>query len=258
MRGGGVGFFDGDGRPQPTAGNKTEEGITSLANTVRQVGLSARVRDDPAGFRLLSVSMCDHDIYSGGDQPDPSNPNRQPDGSGRSANGLFATKAAIQYVTAKLPTSRTFLHGTSAGSFGAFSVAYGLERQGVPLAGAVAEARQARAARRAHRAADAGVEPGRQQPVRRDPVLSHARWHDADARLRRLPPRAPARRHRRRGPGEPLAQPAPVRQPARRRAPGSCAKHSPTTDNLTNTDPAEAADYNGAIMTWVRARVGDP
>ena len=123
MRGGGVGYFDSQGRPQPSAGNKTEEGITSLANTVRHVGLTARVRDDPAGFRLLSVSMCDHDIYSGGEQPDPNNPNRQPDGSGRSTNGLFATKAAIQYATAKLPTSKTFLHGTSAGSFGAFSVA---------------------------------------------------------------------------------------------------------------------------------------
>jgi hypothetical protein len=40
-------------------------------------------------------------------------------------------------------------------------------------------------------------------------------------------------------------------------APGSCAKHSSTTDDLTNTDPSEAADYNAEITTWVRARVGD-
>src|SRR3954451_24553798 len=139
MRGGGVGFFDSNGVPQPSAGNKSEESAATSISFVRDVGLMGLVRDDAAGFRLASVSMCDHDIYSGGDQPDPNNPNTLPDGSGRTVNGLFATKAAIQYALAKYPTSKFFLHGTSAGSAGALSVSWGLQAQGTPPAGAVAD-----------------------------------------------------------------------------------------------------------------------
>jgi hypothetical protein len=139
MRGGGVGFFDANGNPQPSAGNKSEESAATSIGFLRNVGLMSLVRGDPAGFRLVSVSMCDHDIYSGGDQPDPNNPNTLPDGSGRTVNGLFATKAAIQFALAKHPTSRFFLHGTSAGSAGALSVSWGLEKQGIPPAGSVVD-----------------------------------------------------------------------------------------------------------------------
>ena len=83
--------------------------------------------------------MCDHDLYAGGDEPDPNNPNTQPDGSPRTTNGLFATKAAIQFARAKYPTNKFFLHGTSAGSAGTFGVAWGLQQQGIPPAGLVAD-----------------------------------------------------------------------------------------------------------------------
>jgi hypothetical protein len=139
MRGGGVGFFDASGNPQPTAGNKSEEAAATSINFVRDTGLMGLVRADAAGFRLVSVSMCNHDIYSGGDQPDPNNPNTLPDGSGRTVNGLFATKAAIQFARAKYPTGKFFLHGTSAGSAGALAVSWGLQAQGIPPAGAVVD-----------------------------------------------------------------------------------------------------------------------
>ena len=139
MRGGGVGFFDANGDPQPSAGNKSEESAATSISFVADKALTGLVRGDPAGFRLVSVSMCDHDIYTGGDQPDPNNPNKTPDGQLRSVNGLFATKAAIQFAKSKYPTGKTFLHGTSAGSAGVFSVAYGMQLQGVPPAGAVAD-----------------------------------------------------------------------------------------------------------------------
>ena len=139
MRGGGVGFFDANGNPQPSAGNKSEESAATSISFVRDTGLMSHVRDDAAGFRLVSVSMCDHDIYSGGDQPDPNNPNTLPDGSGRTVNGLFATKAAVQFALAKYPTSKFFLHGTSAGSAGALSVSWGLQKQGLPPAGSVVD-----------------------------------------------------------------------------------------------------------------------
>jgi hypothetical protein len=138
MHGGGVGWFAPDGTPMPDAAHKHEEGQV-LTGSVSQAGLVARVRSDPAEFRLLSVSMCDHDVYAGGDQRDPNNPNTTPDGMPRTVNGLFATKAAIQFALKTLPTSKFFLHGTSAGGSGVWSVAYALEKQGLRPAGAVAD-----------------------------------------------------------------------------------------------------------------------
>ena len=88
---------------------------------------------------MLAVSMCNHDIYSGADVPDPNNPNTTPDGEPRTVNGLFATKAAIQYVLDRYPTGDHFLYGTSAGGFGTYSVGWGLERQGIPATGIVAD-----------------------------------------------------------------------------------------------------------------------
>jgi hypothetical protein len=41
-------------------------------------------------------------------------------------------------------------------------------------------------------------------------------------------------------------------------APGSCATHVVTNKDTLNTDPAEPADYNAAILDWVHARLGDP
>jgi hypothetical protein len=139
MRGGGVGFFDANGKPQPSAGNKSEESAATSIGFVRDTGLMKLVRGDAAGFRLVSVSMCNHDIYSGGDQPDPNNPNTLPDGSGRTVNGLFATKAAVQFALSKYPTTKFFLHGTSAGSAGGLSVSWGLQKQGIPPAGSVVD-----------------------------------------------------------------------------------------------------------------------
>jgi hypothetical protein len=39
--------------------------------------------------------------------------------------------------------------------------------------------------------------------------------------------------------------------------PGTCSIHTPTNDDLTNTDPAWPADYNAAAIEWVRARLAD-
>ena len=118
MRGGGVGYFDANGNPQPSAGNKSEESAATSIGFVPDNALTGLVRSDAAGFRIVSVSMCNHDIYSGGDQTDPNNPNTTPDGEPRTVNGLFATKAAIAFAKAQYPTGKVILHGTSAGSAG--------------------------------------------------------------------------------------------------------------------------------------------
>jgi hypothetical protein len=93
----------------------------------------------PDGFRVLLVSMCNHDVYAGGDKPDPNNPNVEADGTPVTSNGLFATKAAIQYARDHFPTTDYFLHGTSAGSAGSFHVAWALQQQQIPPAGIVAD-----------------------------------------------------------------------------------------------------------------------
>ena len=56
MRGGGVGFFDSAGNPQPSAGNKSEESAATSIGFVRDTGLMRLVRADargvPAGVGL--------------------------------------------------------------------------------------------------------------------------------------------------------------------------------------------------------------
>jgi hypothetical protein len=138
MHGGGVGWFDEGGDPMPTAGNKSEESRAKLLGFV-DPGLVHDVQAAPEGFRLLVVSMCNHDLYAGGGQPDPDNPTTEPDGTPVTVNGLLATKAAIQFTQALLPTDDFFLHGGSAGAFGTFHVAWGLQQQGIPPAGIVAD-----------------------------------------------------------------------------------------------------------------------
>ena len=142
MHGGGVGAFDASGNYVPIeflpANN--QESITKLANLMGESGLMAKIISHPAGFRFLMPSLCDHDVYSGVGVPDLNNP-YSPDENGktRAADGLLATKAAIAFTRRRVRTSHTFLHGTSAGSIGTFSVAYSFDREGRVLSGIVSD-----------------------------------------------------------------------------------------------------------------------
>jgi hypothetical protein len=302
MRGGGVGFFDSSGRPQPSAGNKSEESAATSIGFLNPNGLMRLVRDDPLGFRLVSVSMCNHDIYSGGDTPDPNNPNTLPDGTPRTVNGLFATKAAIQFTLAKYPTSKFLLHGTSAGSAGALSVSWGLQAQGIPPAGSVVDsgvvngeweqaqfdqgtcadggprspaAIAAIRARTQFQLADVNNEPDKL--VSRGDLtvpLLHT-WSSADPNVCGATPMSCPLRDGTTvtmgaadcvheplraaiaglGPGSKSRNLRVCVSPAGQ--PGSCATHVVTNKETPNTDPASPADYNGAILDWVHARLGD-
>ena len=90
--------------------------------------LSRRIME---GYRLLVVSMCDHDQYLGMGTAipnHPSNPNAE-------VNGLQATMAAIDYTVASYPTTNVFVHGTSAGSVGAYAVGLSYAAEGTGLTG---------------------------------------------------------------------------------------------------------------------------
>ena len=140
LHGGGVGYFDESGNPVPGRGQKVEESGASLKSRLLNNGLFAKVRADSAGFRMMAVSYCSHDLYAGSMTPDPHNPNTTPEGGPRFTTGLAATKAAVQFATAKYPTTKYFLHGGSAGSAGTFGVAWALQQQGIAPAGLVADA----------------------------------------------------------------------------------------------------------------------
>ncbi len=138
MRGGGSGWFAEDGTVKPNkSAIMTEEAFGPMRNRLRQNGLGGRINDHEAGFRGLSVSMCNRDTYGGSNNPDPNNFDSE--GNQRRTNGLLATKAAIEFTLDRHPTSDYFLHGGSAGSVGTYHVSYAMERQGLPPAGIVAD-----------------------------------------------------------------------------------------------------------------------
>ena len=140
MHGGGVGYFDASGTPRPDTSQMSENSAASLQATLTSPGLSANIEADPAGFRMLAVSYCDRDLYSGTGQADPNNPNTNADGSAKTTNGLQATKAAVAFTEATYPTTKYFLTGGSAGSAGAYYAGWAEQLQGNPPAGVVGDA----------------------------------------------------------------------------------------------------------------------
>lgn len=139
MHGGGIGYFDAAGDPQPNIKHMTEEPAARQIQTIQEGPLTQRVLDAQPGSRVLAVSMCNRDIYGGVDQLDPNNDGTTPDGRPRTTNGLFATKAAVQFTTTRYATDDYFLYGGSAGSYGSFHVGFGLQQQGLAPAGIIAD-----------------------------------------------------------------------------------------------------------------------
>ena len=118
----------------------TEQTAATLQTQLTNAGLLTSIRNDAAGFRVLAVSYCDRDLYSGAGRADPNNPNLNPDGSHKTTNGLLATKAAIAYTESLYPTSHYFVSGGSAGSAGSYEVAWAEEKSGNPPIGVVGDA----------------------------------------------------------------------------------------------------------------------
>ncbi len=150
LHGGGYGWFDENKvyqavktQTQDTFNN--EESFDDLINnhlvynTMRndEVMDSTLTRRIQEGYRILLVSMCDHDNYSGRGAPYPNNPN--PNGGERQVNGLQATMSAMDYTVANYPSTRVFAHGTSAGSLGVFSMSHAYAQEGTYLTAIVAD-----------------------------------------------------------------------------------------------------------------------
>ena len=148
LHGGGQGYWDDNGDYQglPFQNENSwnhQETLQGLISGVQARVLDANgqlkdqtlVRRIKEGYRLLVVSYCDHDFYSGLGTPypnHPTNPNAQ-------VNGLQATMAAIDYTSANYPTTHVWAHGTSAGGPGVWALASSYGSEGAPLTGVVAD-----------------------------------------------------------------------------------------------------------------------
>ena len=150
LHGGGYGWFDEDQVYQAvkTLTQDTwnhEESFDDLidkhlvANTTsnNEVMDSTLTRRLQEGYRVLLVSMCDHDNYAGRGAPYLNNPN--PNGGERQVNGLQATMAAMDYTVANYPSTHVFAHGTSAGSLGVFAMSQAYAEEGTYLTAIVAD-----------------------------------------------------------------------------------------------------------------------
>ena len=151
MHGGASGYWDEAGTYY-AGGTQTEdtwnheETFDDLANTLKLRGVDLKNPADPltedntltrrlkGGYRMLVVAMCDHDQYLGMGTPYPNNPN-----PGAEVNGLQATMAAIDHTAANYPTTHVFVHGTSAGSVGAYAVGMSYAAEDIALTGVVAD-----------------------------------------------------------------------------------------------------------------------
>lgn len=147
LHGGGVGYYDADGDYHPgDPSSNDEESFAELTGRVKNLVLRAdgQVRDTTLarriqeGYRILVPSMCDHDLHSGTGTPYPNNPN--PGREDDTVNGLQANMAAVEHVAGRYSTTDVLVHGTSAGSVGAYSLAYSFAQEGIHLTGAVMDA----------------------------------------------------------------------------------------------------------------------
>jgi hypothetical protein len=147
LHGGGLGYYDENG--DYLALTFQDENTFNHEETFQdlQDHLTSRVLDEQGqpdnntltrriqeGYRLLLVSLCDHDNYSGLGTPYPNNPLPN-----REVNGMQASMSAVEYTVANYPTTEVWAHGTSAGSSGVYHLAVSFAAEDINLTGVVAD-----------------------------------------------------------------------------------------------------------------------
>tara|TARA_B100001750_G_scaffold210486_1_gene191082 strand:- start:1289 stop:2614 length:1326 start_codon:yes stop_codon:yes gene_type:complete len=145
LRGGGTGYYVPTGDGPVYVGREAlndEPDVEELAGRVVMMGFDGSGLRDTAigrrlaeGTRVVAVAYCDHDLYGGTGHPYSDNPVE-----GATVDGLSAAIAATSYVRAAHPEGRLWLHGSSAGSVGAYHLSRALAARGVEVAGALLDA----------------------------------------------------------------------------------------------------------------------
>lgn len=151
LRGGGAGYYDEGGVYVGDESMNDQWALNTHAAALLQIAFSGTPQNATTkatvagkrvaeGYRLISPSFCDHDLYLGPGHDYPNNPNW---GGEDTVDGLLATMAAIDFTArgnGSLPGhhgTHIFVHGTSAGSPGAYGVAHAFAASGVSLTGVV-------------------------------------------------------------------------------------------------------------------------
>lgn len=147
FHGGGQGYFDENGVYQSINvldenSFNHEESFDDLWThiTSRSVDNNGQLIDNTLirrireGYRILVLSYSDHDWYSGLGTAYPNNPNPN-----AQVNGLQASMSAIDYTSSNYCTNHVWLHGTSGGSYGAWSTALSYSEEGTPLTGFITD-----------------------------------------------------------------------------------------------------------------------
>jgi len=141
LHGGGVGYYN-DEVPPRYLGDEEYNDEESLEDLVRRAVpgrsdtiITRRLRE---GWRVLVPSMCDHDLHAGEGGAYPNNPNHGT--TGDTVDGLLANQAALTWVADNRPTTWVVVHGTSAGSVGAFALAYAMHERGIDVNAAITDA----------------------------------------------------------------------------------------------------------------------
>lgn len=142
LHGGGVGYYN-DEAPPRYIGDESKNDEESLNDLVRATGVRAGndtiiTRRLQEGWRVLVPSMCDHDLHAGEGTIYPNNPNYG--AVGDTVDGLLANEAALTWVTEHRATTWVVVHGTSAGSVGAFALTYALHEKGIDVNAAILDA----------------------------------------------------------------------------------------------------------------------
>ncbi|MFV0317261.1 MAG: hypothetical protein ACK5O2_09925 [Microthrixaceae bacterium] len=146
LHGGGVGYFEPDEdpsdgvNPEYVGGESMndEESLTDLVKRVYSNGDTIMMRRLAEGWRILVPSLCDHDMHSGEGNDYPNNPYYGT--AGDTVDGLDANVAALEFVAELRPTTWVVVHGTSAGSVGAFALAQRMHEEGIDLNAAILDA----------------------------------------------------------------------------------------------------------------------
>ena len=148
--GGGFGYFDNGGvyrtlkfQNKDTYNHEESFETLSKVNAGNPVfkdgkfvgGDNTMTRRLKEGYRMLVMGYGDHDTYSGMGTPYPNNP------KGGEVNGLQASMSAVEYTVANHPTTQVFAHGTSAGSSGAYSLAFAFAQEDIDLTGVVMDSK---------------------------------------------------------------------------------------------------------------------
>ena len=138
MRGGGVGWFDSSGNPQPSAGNKSEESAATSIGFVRTPASWPRARRPGRVPAAVGVDVQPRHLL--GRRPArPQQPEHDARRSGRGRSTGCSRPRRRSSSRARSPDGKFFLHGTSAGGGGACRSPGVCSEQGIPPAGSVVD-----------------------------------------------------------------------------------------------------------------------